>query len=457
MTPNADGPDISRWNPVADWDAIPQFRLFVTKATGTSRIEITEHVDPTFHDNWQQMRRRNFEFRGAYHWLRPDIPIVDQVELLHATLDSHGGLQVGEFVMLDWERSPGLPIPSVAQVDEWLTLAAKYWPGRLALYGAEWVTGFAEWRTAHPDFPLFYAAYNLTTAPAKLAQWGADVWQWSSTQPVPGIADETCDMNAVLNWSTLDKITAKQVTMYPDGYGVKMTTLAAMRAKHEPKMHPEFARRFFAYIEAHNGTLGVGGGWRSTSTISAASAAGKSFHQDQRFASGFVGYAAVDLVHIQPGQKHRAPTWDETADAPTWGLHTFIKVPNEPWHIQCVEMRGFQTWVDAGRPDPKPFALPGTDVPPPTTGKQTVDMILVDLNPGTDWWVSMLLVGTELSHNTNGHTVAVLKRGSVPSVTTNETELLGMLRDVSTTNASPFAPGMPAFNQALHDAWVAAA
>lgn len=155
------------------------------------------------------------------------------------------------------------------------------------------------------------------------------------------------------------------MVLYPDGYGTAMVTLEQMKAKHGPKMHPEFARRFFAYMEYKGGTLGVGGGWRAISSVSAASAAGKSFHQDQAFASGLVRYAAVDLVttdgpdadNLQDGV-----TWDMTADAPLYGLHTFIKVPNEPWHIQCHEMRGWQTWVDAGRPDPLPFILPG-DVP----------------------------------------------------------------------------------------------
>ena len=151
--------------------------------------------------------------------------------------------------------------------------------------------------------------------------------------------------------------------MHPDGYGTAMISLEQMKAKHGPKMHPEFRRRFFAYM-AHTG-FGVGGGWRAISDVSAASAAGKSFHQDQTFASGIVAYCAVDLVVAVPGQKHRSPTWAECEDAPEYGLHTFIKVPNEPWHIQCIEMRGWQTWVNAGRPDPSFFTLPGVIPPTP--------------------------------------------------------------------------------------------
>jgi hypothetical protein len=141
--------------------------------------------------------------------------------------------------------------------------------------------------------------------------------------------------------------------LYPDGYGISRVTLDQMKAKHGAKMHPEFARRFFAYMEAKQGLLGVGGGWRATGKQpdkSGFAPEGKSFHQSQTFKSGIVGYAAVDLVTDNGTSKHKSPAWADTADAPQFGLHTFIK--GEPWHIQSVEMRGFQSWVYAGRLDP---------------------------------------------------------------------------------------------------------
>ena len=249
------------------------------------------------------------------------------------------------------------------------------------------------------------------------------------------------------------------MTVYPDGYGTAMVTLQQMTAKHGGKMHPEFARRFFAYMEHKGGLLGVGGGWRSTQPSKPGFAPdGKSFHQDQRFASGFVGYAAVDLVVPVPGGRHRAPAWGETSDAPEWGLHTFIKRPEEPWHIQCVEMRGWQTWVNAGRPDPEPFTLPGSPTPPPAPPPEgATDMIILDLNPGTNWWVAMVLGNTELTHLVNGHHVNVLERGGVPRVTVNETEMDGILRSVKTTNLSPFRAGMASHNASLDTLWIQAA
>jgi len=164
------------------------------------------------------------------------------------------------------------------------------------------------------------------------------------------------------------------MTDYPNGYGTQLVTLDEMKAKHAAKMHPEFARRFFTYMEAKDGLLGVGGGWRATGSQpdkSGFAPEGKSFHQDQTFASGTVGYSAVDLVTGNGSAKHKAPAWADTEDAGRWGLHTFIN--GEPWHIQCNEMRGWSTWRNAGRPDPHAIALPGGNKPTPITPTTTED------------------------------------------------------------------------------------
>ena len=83
-------------------------------------------------------------------------------------------------------------------------------------------------------------------------------------------------------------------------------------------------------------------------------------------------------------------------------------------------------------------------------------MMILDLNPGTDWWVAMVLDANSISHIVNGHHVSVLERGGVPRVTVNETELEGVLYSVKTLNASPFAEGMPSHNATLDGRWNAA-
>jgi hypothetical protein len=160
------------------------------------------------------------------------------------------------------------------------------------------------------------------------------------------------------------------VTLHPEGYGTAEVTIEQMVAKHGPKMHPEFHHRFFAWIESEGGRMGVGGGWRAVQPVKQGFAPpGQSFHESQKFASGVIAYAAVDLVHREPGKVHRAPTWAETASAKEYGLHTFVT--GEPWHIQCIEMRGYGTWITDGRPDPWPLLIPGDQVIPPPTPPTT--------------------------------------------------------------------------------------
>jgi hypothetical protein len=177
-------------------------------------------------------------------------------------------------------------------------------------------------------------------------------------------------------------------TLYPIGYGTSMVTLERMRQIHEPKMHPEYARRLFPYLEHRGGLLGIGGGWRSIQPDRPGFAPdGKSFHQNQTFASGVVGYCAVDLVAVNTAAvmvpAHRAPTWAETATAPEWGLHTFILNPPEPWHMQPIEIRGWQSWVDAGRKDPV-AGIPLPNDPPPDEEDEVSKPISV-IKPKPGW------------------------------------------------------------------------
>lgn len=238
------------------------------------------------------------------------------------------------------------------------------------------------------------------------------------------------------------------MTLYPDGYSTELITLEEMVDRHGPGMHPEYSARFFAYITYKAGLLGVGGGWRGQSDVSDASAAGKSFHQDQTFASGFCGYCAVDLVCPVPGGVHRAPTWDECADASLFGLHTFID--GEPWHIQCIEMRGFDSWVNAGRPDPPLFPLPGQ--PPNKTGVVDMYVIAVSRNgwPGP---VDLVVDSRNVMWNRDGNTSSLDKVAGVPRLEVDKNQTLGILRDRPGYGECPFETQPDYFDAELAAAW----
>jgi peptidoglycan hydrolase-like protein with peptidoglycan-binding domain len=164
--------------------------------------------------------------------------------------------------------------------------------------------------------------------------------------------------------------------LFPSGYSTSMVTVDELFKRHHlAKMHPEYARRLRAWLIANEGRIGIGGSWRAVQPVKPGFAPeGKSFHQSQQFSSGRVAFCAVDLVHVVPGKKHRAPTWDEvpkkgSQEAKRWGLHCNVTRPSEPWHIQPIELDGFGGWVRAGRPEPQAgYPLPGVAPAPAPAG-----------------------------------------------------------------------------------------
>ena len=224
--PDYDGPDISHWNPVADWDAIPDYDLFSAKAT-----EGKSFRSPTFDVNWAAMRDQDFKYRGAYHWVRSDSTMAAQVKNLKRAIDDHGGLRLGEFIQIDWETTPGIKNVSLKQIEDFQHRVEKEWPGRSIMYASDWVPHFIEWRKRNPTYPLWYANYNTgdkrTGGPAENDLYGTDVWQWTSSADVPGFHDDTIDMNDVLDWDAIHSIA-----------GYKVDTKPAPKPKPTPKPTP---------------------------------------------------------------------------------------------------------------------------------------------------------------------------------------------------------------------------
>jgi peptidoglycan hydrolase-like protein with peptidoglycan-binding domain len=151
---------------------------------------------------------------------------------------------------------------------------------------------------------------------------------------------------------------------FPNGYANRLVSLDELHHRHAPNMHPEYERRIFSCIEAADGLVGIGNGWRSRETQAANharapntfAAPGLSFHESQRWASGFEAYAAVDVVG-RHARHHEA--WDWMRDhAGRFGLCSFWNVNGEPWHVQFSDLpRGATAWKAAGSPDPPPFQL----------------------------------------------------------------------------------------------------
>jgi GH25 family lysozyme M1 (1,4-beta-N-acetylmuramidase) len=215
MIPASDGIDVShhQW-PVA-WHLVPDYRLMTVKLTdGTAypADKLAKHVQM-----FEAMRDQGARWIGTYHWLRANTTAWAQADYFTSTLvDRLGGLRPGELVQLDWERTPGFPDPSVAQVEAWCDRVEENL-GRqcVIVYSSDWVPGFLAWRGRNPGRPLWYANYNLSSSPqggqAECARYSADVWQWTSKASVPGISGGV-DMNAVLVPAVLDRLTGRTHT-----------------------------------------------------------------------------------------------------------------------------------------------------------------------------------------------------------------------------------------------------
>lgn len=163
-------------------------------------------------------------------------------------------------------------------------------------------------------------------------------------------------------------------TTYPSGYGTRELELDALMDLHLPPelTLPEFRRRIEPWIESREGLIGFGDilprPWDDG--VSFAAATNRSFHQRQGFEDGQYWCSAIDLVVRRPGAGHSS--WDVpwsrvpkqgSAYSLKVGLH--INVPRESWHMQCIEMDGFGSWVARGRryPDPN-FPLPNSPSTP---------------------------------------------------------------------------------------------
>lgn len=158
--------------------------------------------------------------------------------------------------------------------------------------------------------------------------------------------------------------------LLPWGYGTSFKSVTGTRAVLEQHYHPEFVERFMAWLVFHEGKFGVGGHWRAGGAQPdkpGFAEEGKSFHQDQVYADGFVGACAVDVVAVNEGSVHRSPRWSEvpaqgSTEALRWGIHMNVgrEPTGEPWHAQPVEIDGWASWDANGRPAPRVgYPFPG--------------------------------------------------------------------------------------------------
>jgi len=174
--------------------------------------------------------------------------------------------------------------------------------------------------------------------------------------------------------------------LFPIGYGRRLGTIDEVMAYMEPDwIEPEYAERIRAWFLSRDGELGPGGAMRLVQPQRPGFAPGNmTFHLRQFFNDREYKYMACDLVHRNGDDVHRAPRWDEVPrqgsghrDISLYGVH--CNVNGEPWHMQCIEIDGYLSWVNEGRQHPNPnfiIASGGSpyippDNPPPQPSEPT--------------------------------------------------------------------------------------
>lgn len=185
-----DGIDTSRWQNVIDWRAVAATGM---TWTATKATEGTSWVDPTFARNRAGMRDAGFRHRGQYHWLSP-APLAQRaipaLRRRHARqqaehfLRTIGGLQDGEFAMLDAEQE-GITEDMVV---EWCQVVE----GRpVAVYTGVYVAGGSIWKSANVfdgRRARVLAAYTNEARARRLsAPFVWDAWQWTGSGSVAGV------------------------------------------------------------------------------------------------------------------------------------------------------------------------------------------------------------------------------------------------------------------------------
>jgi GH25 family lysozyme M1 (1,4-beta-N-acetylmuramidase) len=96
---SAQGEDRSSYQPIGRWTAVNKFGF--TKAT-----EGLDWTDPTFEANWKALKDEG-KFRGAYQFFHPNLDPEAQAVFFLDYVNTHGGLEPGDMLVIDSEIAAG--------------------------------------------------------------------------------------------------------------------------------------------------------------------------------------------------------------------------------------------------------------------------------------------------------------------------------------------------------------
>ncbi|CAB4197594.1 Acm Lyzozyme M1 (1,4-beta-N-acetylmuramidase) [uncultured Caudovirales phage] len=195
MTQRLDGIDVSRYQGTVDWVqvkascAVPSKSLAAWKVTQGTRT-----LDPAAGTNRKNTATAGIYYRFGYHWLSASTNALSQAKWF---LQNFAPLQPGEGVILDCEEA-GITVP---QITTWCAHVEAVTGRPVAIYTGVHVAGGAIWNSqlifGSGQRMRWLAAYVSEAKARKACEpYGFDVWQWSSSGSVPGVAGR-CDVNMI--------------------------------------------------------------------------------------------------------------------------------------------------------------------------------------------------------------------------------------------------------------------
>ncbi|MFO0547890.1 MAG: GH25 family lysozyme [Polyangiaceae bacterium] len=194
------GIDVSTYQGDVDWEAVAGAGYKFAIA----RINHGSTMDDQFDKNWPAIKAVGL-IRGAYQFFEPGLDVPTQAQVV---IDKLGKLGPGDLpAVIDVEATSGLPPAEVAAaVGEWLDLVEAGTGKKPIIYTGKYFWQDNVGSAAYADYPLWHAQYPDVCQPpanqpppacgcANIAeQWSTWLmWQYTSSQIVPGITENTVD------------------------------------------------------------------------------------------------------------------------------------------------------------------------------------------------------------------------------------------------------------------------
>jgi GH25 family lysozyme M1 (1,4-beta-N-acetylmuramidase) len=182
------GIDLSHYQRVTNWPGLAASNDFAIFKASEGRGQ-----DPAF-ATCAAAARENAMTWGAYHFFRPDVLVVDQINAYFAVLDAALYGQANLYPALDVESESGLPFTAAshaAPVTAFLrAIVAKY--GKAIVYTSQmgWHQIGNPAIMSDPDVLLWVAHYTSNPAPAVPMGKQYTLWQ-HGLGPVPGVVSSS--------------------------------------------------------------------------------------------------------------------------------------------------------------------------------------------------------------------------------------------------------------------------